>query len=282
MSEQPTSPDKGKSKAGPLRAFLALPNEDPRKMVGVAVALCLVCAVLVSAFAVGLRPMQEANKVLEIRRNILQVAGLMRPGVPIDELFKQVEPRTVDLRTGEFTDAVDPNTFDQRQAARDPALSDALTADQDLAGIKRRSHYAVVYLVKDDAGQVTTVILPVHGYGLWSTLYGYLAVKPDGREIVGLQFYEHAETPGLGGEVDNPNWRGQWPGKLITDENGDLKIHVVKGAAASGPEGAYQVDGLAGATLTARGVDNLVRYWVDKDGFGPFLKNLQKELAQDG
>ena len=126
------------------------------------------------------------------------------------------------------------------------------------------------------------MILPVHGYGLWSTLYGYLAVKPDGREIVGLQFYDHAETPGLGGEVDNPVWRAKWPGKRLFGEDGELRIEVVKGAAATGEKGAYQVDGLAGATLTSRGVNNLVRYWASQNGFGPFLRTLQQELSKDG
>ena len=265
-----------------FRKILDIPNDNPWKTVGVAVLLCLVCSVVVSATAVGLRDQQEANKQLEIRRNILEVAGLMQPGADIDELFKQIEPRIVDLRTGSFSDEVDHTVYVQRDAARDPAMSDALTADQDIAAIGRKAHYATVYLVKDSQDSVNTVILPVHGYGLWSTLYGYLAVKPDGREVIGLQFYEHAETPGLGGEVDNPNWRGQWPGKFLYGEDGALRIEVVKGSAASGPEGAYQVDGLAGATLTSRGVNNLVRFWADENGFGPFLNNLQQELANNG
>ena len=265
-----------------LQALLDMPNDSPKKIVIVAVVLCLVCSVVVSAAAIGLRPLQEANEQLAIKRNILQVAGLMRPGASIDELFKQIEPRAVDLRTGEFTDAVDASVYNQREAARDPAMSDALPIAEDIAGIRRKAHYATVYLVTGDDGKVSAVILPIHGYGLWSTLYGYLAVKPNGREIVGMQFYEHAETPGLGGEVDNPNWRGQWPGKLLLDDDGALRIEVVKGTASTGPEGIHQVDGLAGATLTARGVNNLVRYWAGENGFGPFLKNLQKELADNG
>ncbi len=267
---------------GGVKALLAMPNDSPRKIIGVAVVLCLVCSIVVSAAAIGLRPLQEANKRAEIRRNILQVAGLMTPGADIEELFKQIEPRVVDLRSGKFTDAVDPSSYNQREALRDPSLSDALPIEQDIASIRRRAHYATVYLVKDDAGGIKSVILPVHGYGLWSTLYGYLAVKPDGREVVGLQFYEHAETPGLGGEVDNPNWRAQWPGKFLLDTDGVLRIEVVKGAAATGPDGDYQVDGLAGATLTSRGVNNLVRFWAGEDGFGPFLKNLQQGLVEDG
>ena len=264
------------------KEYLAMPNDSPRKIIGVAVVLCLVCSVLVSGAAIGLRPLQDANKQLEIKRNILQVAGLMQPGGNVNELFKQVDPRAVDLRTGGFTDAVDPIVYNQRLAARDPAMSDELPITEDIAGIKRKAHYATVYLVKDAEGKVSSVILPLHGYGLWSTLYGYIAVKPDGREVLGLQFYDHAETPGLGGEVDNPSWRAQWPGKFLLDENDKLRIEVVKSAATSGPDAKYQVDGLAGATLTSRGVNNLVRYWVSEDGFGPFLKNLREGLVGDG
>ena len=267
---------------GPIRKFLALPNEHPWKIVGVAVVVCLVCSIVVAAAAVGLREKQEANKRLEIRRNILEVAGLMQPGADIDELFEQIEPRAVDLRKGAFSKDVDPLAYNQRDAARDPSLSDELSADHDIASIGRRAHFATVYLVKDDAGEVGTVILPVHGYALWSTLYGYLAVRPDGRQVVGLPFYEHAEPPGLGGEIDNPRWRGLWPDRLLFDEEGELRISVVKGAASSGPDGVHQVDGLAGATLTTRGVHNLMRFWAGENGFGPFLRNLRQELADNG
>ena len=265
-----------------IKRVLAIPNDRPAKIVGVAVLLCLACSIVVSAAAIGLRPLQEANRLLEKRRNILQVAGLMRPDADIDELFEQIEPRIVDLRSGSFSDAVDPVVYDQRAAARDPAASAPLTPEEDIAAIRRKAHFATIYLVKDEQGVVNTVIIPVHGYGLWSTLYGYLAVRPDGREVVGLQFYEHAETPGLGGEVDNPKWRGLWPGRQLFDDSGELRIEVVKGTAAKGEAAIHQVDGLAGATLTSRGVNNLVRFWAGENGFGPFLQNLPRELAEHG
>ncbi len=252
-------------------------NDHPFKIVFMAVVLCLVGSVLVSAAAIGLRPQQEANARLSKQTNILQVAGLYQSPSTVGSIYNErIEPRIVDLRTGQFSDAVDPATYDEVVATRDPAMSDALTKDKDPAQIKRKAHYATVYLVKGDAGY-ETVIIPVHGYGLWSTLYGFIALKPDGNEIVGLQFYQHAETPGLGGEVDNPSWRAQWPGKKLYDGDA-LKIEVVK----TGASGDYKVDGLAGATLTSAGVNNLVRYWAGQDGFGPFLKNLAEELAANG
>ncbi|MEM8951399.1 MAG: Na(+)-translocating NADH-quinone reductase subunit C [Pseudomonadota bacterium] len=264
----------------PLQSFLERSNEDPVKIVGVAVALCLICSILVSAAAIGLRPQQAANKLAEKQRNILQVAGLLMEDADVDQLFQdKITARAIDLETGDFTDAIDAVTYDAVAAARDPEQSLAVAPEDDIASIKRKAKYATVYLVEgEDEGSVATVIIPVHGYGLWSTLYGFLALKPDGDEIVGLQFYEHAETPGLGGEIDNPNWRAQWNGKELFGEGGDVEIEIVK----SGASGAHQIDGLAGATLTSNGVHNLVRYWAGENGFGPFLEKLPEELSKNG
>lgn len=240
----------------------------------VAVLLCIVCSVVVSVAAVSLRPMQKANQELDFKRNILSAAGLFEEGKSVDELFEQVHVRIVDLETGTFTDAVDPDSYDQREAASDPALSESIPVSEDIAKIKRREQYAEIYLVEDDAG-IDTFILPIHGYGLWSTLYGFIALEADGNTVKGLVFYEHGETPGLGGEVDNPRWRALWPGKKVYDDSGNVALEVIKGTVDAGAPGAeHDVDGLAGATLTSKGVSNLVHYWLSEDGYQPFLNNL--------
>jgi Na+-transporting NADH:ubiquinone oxidoreductase subunit C len=132
-----------------------------------------------------------------------------------------------------------------------------------------------VYLVNDEAGALDRIILPIRGYGLWSTLYGFVALESDANTIVGLGFYEHAETPGLGGEVDNPSWKAKWSGKLAY-KNGDVAISVLKGAVnPAAADAQWQVDGLSGATLTTKGVHNLVQYWLGDDGFAPLLGNLR-------
>ncbi|GMG88175.1 Na(+)-translocating NADH-quinone reductase subunit C [Biformimicrobium ophioploci] len=245
----------------------------------VALVVCLVCAVLVSGAAVGLKKRQVENVELDIKRNVLLAGGLIdaeeKNRKVIEEKFSSVETRVVDLKTGEFTDAVDAATFNGRAAAKDPALSEKLSSDADLAKIIRQEKYSQVYLVKGESG-LEKVILPVRGYGLWGTLFGFLAVESDGQTIAGLGFYEHKETPGLGGEVDNPNWKNLWVGKKVYDEDGEVGIDVVKGSAdPKGSKFAYQVDGLSGATLTSVGVENLVRFWLGDNGFGPFLKKLQ-------
>ena len=245
-------------------------------IVSVALALCVVCSIVVSAAAVVLKPAQEVNKTRDLKRNILMAAGLYDAGLTIEEQFQRVDSRVVDISTGEYATDIDPEGFDQRAAAKDPATSVALDSDADIANIIRQSRYAMVYLVNDEAGDLSRVILPVHGYGLWSTLYGFVALESDGNTIAGLGFYEHKETPGLGGEVDNPRWKDLWKGKQVY-RDGAVAISVVKGSVDQGSDAAnWQVDGLSGATLTSRGVSNLVQYWLGEDGFEPYLRNLRE------
>ena len=253
-------------------------NDSISKTFGVALALCVVCAVVVSSAAVILRPTQEVNKLLDLKTNILASAGLLQEGVSIETQFEQISTRVVDLQTGEFTDAVDAATYDQRKASKDPALSMALDPKQDPAKIKRRANYATVYMVEGEQG-IEKIILPIKGYGLWSTLYGFLALEADFETVAGIGFYEHTETPGLGGEVDNPRWKASWVGKQAYNQ-GELAITVLKGKADMSRAGSEsQIDGLAGATLTTRGVDNLVRYWLGDEGFRPLINSLKSGEA---
>lgn len=264
---------------GGLRALLGLPNDDPRKTLAVALMLCLVCSVVVSSAAVLLRPMQDANRALDRKRNILAVVGLYERGADVDALFQRFEARAVDLSTGRFTDAVDPERYEQRRAAADPAGSVAVPRSEDTAGIGRRARVALVYLLRD-GDTIRQVVLPVHGYGLWSTLYGFLSLEGNLNTVAGIRFYEHAETPGLGGEVDNPLWRDRWRGKAVFGEDGSVRLRVIKGAVdTSRAQAVHEVDGLAGATLTARGVSKLIQYWLGEQGFGPFLANLREGKA---
>lgn len=271
------NPVENAQKAGLLSSLQALPNDSTKKTIIVALLLCLICSIVVASAAVLLKPLQIANKKTDKKRNILAVTGLAYDGKSIDELFEQFEVKVVDLETGDYAENIDPAVYDQRKAVRDPEQSTKLTSDQDIAGIIRRANLATVYLLKD-GNNIKQIVLPVHGYGLWSTLYGFLALESDANTIHGLKFYEHAETPGLGGEVDNPRWRSQWLGKKAYDDNGEVRINVIRGHVVSELSGSeYQVDGLSGATLTSQGVSNLLNYWLGENGFGPYLKKIRSE-----
>jgi len=253
----------------------SLPNDSVAKTLIMAVGICLICSVVVSVTAVKLKPLQLRNAELARQTQILLVGGLWREGADFDEMFAQVEIRMVDLASGQFTDAIDPDAFDARQAVSDPEVSVALSEQQDVAGLLRRTKYTPVYLVEKD-GELATIILPVRTRGLYSMLYGFLALEGDGNTVKGITFYEDGETPGLGGEINNPRWQARWVGRHVFDDAGQVRLAIVRNAGpVDSPDGRFQVDSLSGATLTSRGVDNMIRFWMGDDGFGPFLTRVR-------
>jgi len=269
------------SNPGKQSGFLNLPNDNIVKTIGVATLLCLVCSIVVSVAATALKSKQVANKLNFKRSNILTVAGISDSDKSVDELFaEQVETFVVDLQSGEYTDAVDADSFDQRKASKDPRYMVKLKKEQDIAQIGSLSKYANVYLVRR-GNDVSKIILPIKGYGLWSTLYGFISLESDATTVSSITFYEHAETPGLGGEIENRKWQASWAGKRISDLEGNPALRVIKGQVnPDTPEPEYKIDGLAGATLTSNGVTNLIQFWMGDKGFGPYLKRVRSQGAQ--
>jgi len=155
-------------------------SDSVKKTVGVAAALCIVCSVIVSASVVQLGPRQKINRDLDFKKNILEAAGLLSSDGPNDvaALFKSVEPVVVNLATGQVDRETPAATFDQSKADKDPEYLEELGSN-DPAGIKRRARLQTVYLVKDAQGTIDQVVVRVYGRGLWSTMYGFLAIDRD-------------------------------------------------------------------------------------------------------
>ena len=249
----------------------------------VAVVLCVVCSVVVSTAAVGLRPRIAKNKELKLQKNVLIAASRWEDGfteAQIQEQFGAIERVLVNL-PGRSDDAPEPGTlnttlgdeYDARKASTDPNLAVEIPAKDDIAKIKRREPVAPVYLVKGDSGSVEQYIFPVNGKGLWSTLYAFVALDADLNTIRGITFYDQKETPGLGGEVENKKWQSQWDGKLAFNDQNEPVIRVIKGTVTPGSPGEeHQIDGLSGATITSVGVENLINYWLGNDAFGPYIE----------
>ncbi|MCE8002462.1 Na(+)-translocating NADH-quinone reductase subunit C [Billgrantia ethanolica] len=257
---------------------MAQSNNSIKKILTVAFALCIVCSVIVSTAAVALRPMQQLNVELDRKTNILRVANLYERGIDVEAAFAEITPRVVDMRSGEYTDQFDAATFDHFQAARDPATGRTLSGDRDIAGLTRVENFATVYLVGDPENP-EQIILPIRGQGLWGLMRGYMAIEGDGNTIVGITYYEHSETPGLGAEVNNPRWQAQWEGKQIfaDEESVTPAIRVARGAGT----GEHQVDGLSGATLTSNGVTNMLQFWLSPEGFGEYLARFRAGVDPD-
>ena len=258
-------------------------NDGIGKTLLVVLILCLVCSIVVAGSAVGLKSRQQAQRALDKQRNILAVTGLMQPGMSPEEVAQtfaeRITPRLVALKTGELLDK-DPASFNQGLALKDPQMSTVLEPRQDPAGIKRRSDVAEIYLVRDEQQRVQQLILPIYGNGLWSMMYAFVALDTDGRTVKGITYYDQGETPGLGGEVENPGWRAQFIGKKVLDDNGLPALKVVKGGARQ--EDEYAVDGLSGATLTSNGVQHSFDFWMGELGFGPLLKKVREGELNHG
>ena len=261
------------------RGFLSLPNDNIVKTIGVATLLCLVCSIIVAVSATALKPKQIENKLLDKKTNILLVAGLTDDSKSVDERFAKIESIVIDMNSGAVQQDIDGNAYDQRKASRDPERSMVLPREQDVAVIKRRANLANVYLFKEN-DELKKIILPIKGYGLWSTMYGFLALESDAKTVSGITFYEHGETPGLGGEIENKKWQDSWQGKQAIDADGQVALEVIKGSVTDAtPDAESKVDGLAGATLTSKGVSNTIAFWLGDNGFGPYLKTLGQQDA---
>ena len=252
----------------------------------VAILLCLVCSVIVSSLAVGLRSTQLEQKQTFRQQNILTAAGLWNAeadsAADAKRLFESsIKAVVVDLETNKETNKFevgDPR-IDPKAATSDASMHTLVTelgdGVRDIASLRRREHYATIYEVRN-GGELQTLVIPIRGYGLWSTLWGFIALDvsaadkgPEAITVKGLSYYQHGETPGLGGEVENPLWKAKWPGKKIFDADWNVEVEVSKTATTD-----YQVDAISGATITSNGVTAMLQFWLGEYGFGPYLKRI--------
>jgi Na+-transporting NADH:ubiquinone oxidoreductase subunit C len=256
-----------------------------RYTVAFAAMVCVVCALMVSVAAVVLAPTQEAQARQYMQKNVLLAAGLVHPGQVLSaaeqrELFdRRIEARLVDFAAATLLPAAqrDPSAYDQRRARNDPEAS--RVAPPNRAGIARVPKLGLVYFVKPAGGAagsaVEQVVIAVEGLAMWGTVYGFIALAPDGNTVQGLAFYDQKETPGLGGEIGNPKWQALWRGRKGYDEQWAPKLTVIKGRAGAAKDDPHRIDGLSGATITSSAVTRLVQFWLSDDGYGRWLKRFR-------
>ena len=252
-------------------------NRDSLRSLAVLATVALVCSILVSVSTTTLRPIKERNEALQRYRNVVSLTGLVESGADDDAIFDavaQLDARVVDLSTGAFAPEIDPDTVNARTAATDPDRSKAIPADADLARLGRRANHVVIYLVWKE-NDLDRIIFPINGQGMWSTLFGFIALEGDLDTIAAVTFYEQAETAGLGDQIESPAWQAQWQGRRMFGDTGTVRFQVASGSASA--SSAHQVDGLTGATLTGNSVTSLIQFWFGPAGFGPFLEKLAAE-----
>jgi Na+-transporting NADH:ubiquinone oxidoreductase subunit C len=257
-------------------------KDSPKNALLAVLVTALVCSSLVSAAVVLLRPIQLNNQLLEQSRNIMQMTGLLPAEGELDDdemlgLYKSVDRRIINISDAVFDQAIDPNIFDKRKAVNDKELGVQIPTGMDLASIGRRSRFAPVYMVWKE-NVLERVILPVRGAGMWSMLYGYIALESDLNTIAGMTFYEQNETPGLGDQITHGHWLEQWQGRRIYDEQGEIRFRVSEGVVAPGSAtSGFEVDALTGATVTGNAVTNMMHYWFGPHGYQEFLADLREQ-----
>lgn len=265
------------------------------KVFGFMATVCFLCAILVSGAATGLRSFQEENQKVDIQRNILRVMELTEPGQELSNeqvktlYAEKVKCIVINSRGEVIDDDADPTTInldEQRKAVQEIAIRQRRI--QELQNVGGQQGAVTTMQAAVDEVEKTLAFpifvtprtppydcycIPISGKGLWSTLYGYFALESDANTVRGITFYKHGETPGLGGEIENPNWQAQFKGKKILENNEFTSIRVYKAEAPEGSE--HGVDGISGATITSRSVEVLLR--EDLERYRPYFEKIWEQ-----
>ena len=216
------------------------PNKNSRlRVIGFAFLTSLICSVLITVSAVGLKDRQQTNMELDKKINILKAAGLVgekKPGKPrINELYdSHIREVMVDPR-GKIIETFAPNALH-------------------------------LYFIRDD-DTITGYILPISTRGLWGKIHGYLAFENDGQTVSGFSVFNHSETPGLGGEIESNWFRKNFQGKkILNSENQFVSVGIAKGEVKNMPENLqdHYVDGISGATLTGKYLSEGIKQTLEK------------------
>lgn len=243
----------------------------------IAIGVALLCSAMVSTAVYVLRPLQAAYAALERNRAILNAAGLI-PADDTDaavvEAFLELDARGADLGTATFSTLVDGRVYDHWSPLSEmPRLSVSKGAEG--IGLTAVERYVPVYLmIEPDASRI---VLPLHGQGMWSTIYAYLAMESDLRTVAALTVYRHGETPGIGDRIEDPKWLAMWQGKQLFDEDWQVRLEV---GEDRGAPGAHQVDAITGATVTSEALVRIVRFWATV--YAPLLRQMGDLHDVDG
>ena len=223
---------------------------------------------VLSFAATSLREPQQANEQRNIRENILKAVGLM-------EREQKLEPEEINQL---YDDSVESFLVDHEGKVIPGSSADGVDLEEELENPDPAAWRLPVFVVTE-GGKASVYAIPVYGQGLWSTLYGYLALEDDLDTVKGITFYDHGETAGLGAEIEQAWFQDNFVGKRIFDGSALRSIQVVKGKVAdvfsNAADHTYAVDGISGASITGRGVTNLLQEKLAI--YAPYITRVRAE-----
>lgn len=216
------------------------------KIIGFATTVCLVCSILLAVVSSVLTPLQEANKANDIKTKVLQVFGVTNAAGQAVKDAETIEKVFAEQITGLVLDAEGKVVAGKEVAALTP---EEINKRDKATGLKK---FYPLYIYTDAVTANKLYAVHVSGKGLWSTIKGYMALEEDLDTVFGIVFYENAETPGLGAEVDKPYFQDQFKGKKWLTDGAVNKFRIIK---PGGELNDHTVDGITAATMTCVGVE---------------------------
>ena len=235
----------------------------------------LICALLLSLASQTLKARQELAMEADVMRNILQATGLLGGDEKLCGQGGLSAKQCRDIKCC-YEENIRSYLVDRTGAVikKDGIKAEMVDMAREMEKPYGEGVFPVFTAIKK--GKITAYCFPVFGKGLWSSIYGYLALGEDLDTVRGITFHKHGETPGLGGEIQSSPFRESFAGKKIFTARGELvSVTVLKGQVnPKAPEAFHQVDGITGATLTARGVTRLLKKSLQV--YEPHIRMIKK------
>ncbi len=253
------------------RRLLSTPNDSRVKTLAIAFIVSAICALMVTAATVVMRPIQAQNRAAEQQARLEGLIAAV-PGMADLVASAGGEALTtvvVDLERGAAATDVSPENL--QAALSEPSNWTELAAAEDIAGIRTRPRFVQIYLLRDGE-RVSLAILPVVGTGYNGRIQALLAMNGDMQTLAGIAITEQSETPGLGARIEEPRWQQTFAGKQLFDATGGTRFAVARGPARTD----FEVDGITGATRTSNGITQMVRFWVGANGYGPLMAAIRR------
>jgi Na+-transporting NADH:ubiquinone oxidoreductase subunit C len=228
-----------------------------------AAAITVVCGGLLAFASQALKPLQDANVEQERKQNILATVMSIKKGDDVNALYAaNVKEGVIDF-SGSVKEGMKATDIDVSKEYKK----------------KPEERLLPIYEFKDpsDPTKVNNVVLPVYGFGLWKDISGFIALKADMNTIQGVSLAHLGETPGLGARISSEEIQDRYKGKSIFDADVLASVTMQKGEGNDYSNDPHKVDGMSGATLTAKGVNNMFVDYLTC--YKNYLKKNQQNLS---
>lgn len=251
-------------------------QQSNKYIISFILVMCVLVGGLLAGASIALGPAQQKSIELDTKSQILGAVRNMMDlpeGANILQIYDQRITSTVVNYNGEEV---------LEDADGKPIVAEDVNVALNYALEPQERMYPVFRLVdQKDTSKVEAYILPVYGNGLWDKIWGYVALDASLETIVGTSFDHKSETPGLGQRIGTHEIQDRFIGKKIYDENGKLvSVAMMKGEHGGGEASIeyykndpHKVDGLSGATLTANGVNEMLKSYLL--GYRSYFKKLK-------